>query len=63
MREHLGTGAVFAAVYGLISYFVTDGELLWLLPVIPFAFSTYLAAAVFGAVYARPSRGRGSRSN
>jgi hypothetical protein len=58
VREHVGTAAVFALVYGVISLFVADGDLLWLLPVLPFAFTTHLAAAVLGAIYARPRRQR-----
>ena len=59
MREQVGIAAVFAAVCGVVTYLVTDGELLWVLAVVPFALTTHWAAAVLGAIYARPPRRKG----
>jgi hypothetical protein len=58
MREHVGVATVFAVVYAIVTSFVTVGELIWLLPVVPFAFMTHWSAAILGAIYARPPRGR-----
>jgi hypothetical protein len=56
MREHIGVAAVFAVVYAVVTYVVTDGELIWLFPVVVFAFTTHWSAAILGAIYARPPR-------
>jgi hypothetical protein len=58
MREQVGIAAVFAVVYAVVSYFVTGGELVWLIGVVPFAFTTHFSAAILGAIYARPPRKR-----
>jgi len=63
VREQVGIGAVFAVVCGVVAYFVTGGDLLWLLPVVPFAFITHWAAALLGAIYARPPGRKGTRGD
>ena len=56
MREHIGVAAVFAVVYAVVSYFATGGDLIWLIGVVPFAFTTHWSAAILGAIYSRPPR-------
>lgn len=62
MRDYVGSAAIYAVLYGGITYFVTAGELRFWLPVIPFAFATHLSAAMIGRVLKLPPRSKRSAS-